>query len=66
MGGAGVAELERMLEKTATDLERTVVDCEALNASRPRREVWCAGTPTRAAVLCVIMVSKRGSGHHKP
>ena len=25
-----------------------------------------AGIPTRAAVLCVIMVPKRGSGHHKP
>ena len=36
MGGVGVAELERMLEKTTTDLERPIVECEALNASRPR------------------------------
>ena len=40
MGGAGVhvPELERMLEETGTDLERTIAECEALNASRPHRD----------------------------
>ena len=47
MGGVGVPELERMLEETATDLERTIAECEALNASRPHRDNTRCGALVR-------------------
>ena len=47
VGGAGVPELEWMLEEAATDLERTIAECEALNASRPHRVYTRCGALVR-------------------
>ena len=47
VGGAYVPELERMLEEAATDLERTIAECEALNASRPHRDNTRCGALVR-------------------
>ena len=47
MGGVDVPELERMLEEAATDLERTIAECEALNASRPHRDNTRCGALVR-------------------
>ena len=56
MVGVGVPELERMLEEAATDLERTIAECEALNVSRPHRDnTRCGALVRRSKLLYYVL-----------